>query len=372
MTHARQISSRPFNARDKSVRRGSGRLYPMPKWQAGRAAAAAGTRNAKVLCLGHSGPPGIGTNGSFSQGNNAAYAWVKQLSDKFANGNWQSWYGNPSQDPAVAGYDNRINKGSWLYYSDPLYSGLGCWYWYSSGASQFTFLPTVPVDTFEINFARIWAGANSMDVSVDAGAATTYSTTSDVFGQVLAKQVINTTLGSRTLKIARKTGEVWINGITAYNSAAKSIIFSNAGASGLTAEGMIANASYAGLAGELARLLPDLVILQVEGNDILQAIATGTFSASIQSIIDMVKAAGADIVLVIDIPLNGFQTSRVPYDVIMKNLATANKINIVDLNTRWQNAYAYGLAKGWYFDDYHNSTAGAADKAQGIYDVITA
>lgn len=341
----------------------------MPKWDAAKVLAKAGTRNAKVLCWGHSATTGIGANGSFSQGNNAAFGWVKQLADKFPNGNWQSWFGNPSQDAAVNGYDNRINKGSWLYYSDPLYSGLGLWYWYSSGASQFTFLPTVPVDTFEIYFARIWAGANSMDVSIDAGGVTNYSTTSDVFGQVLAKQVITTTLGSRTLKIARNTGEVWINGITAYNSAAKSIIFSNAGASGLSAEGAIANASYAGYVGELARFQPDLTIIQIEGNDILTAVAPATFATSLQAMITEAKKTG-DVVLVIDIPFSTYQTARIPYDAVINTVAASNALNVVDLNARWNNDYAYGTGKSWYYDTLHANQAGYADVAQAIFDVV--
>ena len=369
MLRPRQVVGGGYNARSRTYARAK-TYRPMPQWKAGQAAALAGSRNAKVLCWGHSGIAGMGAHGSFSQGNNAAYTWVKQLADKFSNGNWQSWFGNPSQDAAVNGYDNRINKGSWLFYSDVNFSGLGTWYWYSSGASQFTMLPTVPVDTFEIYFARIWGGANSMDVSIDAGGVTNYSTTSDGFGQVLAKQVINTTLGSRTLKIARNTGEVWINGITAYNSAAKSIIFSNAGASGLTAEGAIANATYAGHVGELARLAPDLVIIQIEGNDVLQAISPATFSASLQTMITAAKNAGADVILLVDIPSNGFQGNRAPYDAVVKSLGASNKINVVDLNTRWGNDYSVGYGKGRYFDDYHANEFGLADIAQALYDVM--
>lgn len=144
----------------------------------------------------------------------------------------------------------------------------------------------------------------------------------------------------------------------------------NAGASGLTAEGAIANATYAGHVGELARLAPDLVIIQIEGNDILQAISPATFSASLQTMITAAKNVGADVILLVDIPLNGFQGTRAPYDAVVKSLGASNKINVVDLNTRWGNDYSVGYGKGRYFDDYHANEFGLGDIAQALYDVM--
>lgn len=347
----------------------------MPVFAAGLAARAAGTRNARVLCAGHSGVAGQGAGGNGQFSNAASFSWPTILSGLLPTGSWQSRVGDQNINNGGAGanldaYDSRTVHGGWSFLRTNTLAGPGCAFFQGFGAATFAFTPIIPCDTFEFHAAAGSGGTPTVNINLDGGANTLC--TLNGAARILVTPITGS-LATHTFNAVWASGSVFWDKIIAYNSAAKETTVLNAGWCGALTADIVANASVTGLVGStgfIATWLPDLVIIQCMGNDVFPGTAIPAFTASTQTLITAAKNAGSDVLLIADWPQNTLEVASAPYRAVYASLAASNNCSYFD-GFAFFGSWAAANAAGYMFDNFHLNGAGYNFFAtMGIYPLL--
>lgn len=335
----------------------------LPIWNAGLAARAAGTRNAKLLVIGDSTTAGWGGQGTSAQSNAIAYSWPRKLAAYLPFGSDSSWFADKNTlvggAISLATFDNRVVLGSWVQTlgGTPTLGGpmLTC----TTGTTALQFTPLNVVDTFDI-YTRRLAGLGTFTAAIDAGGTTSIDQT--VSPGTVVKTTLTAALGIHTLNLARVSGNVDLVGVVAYNSAQKETTVINAGWSGSVA------ADWQAVNGPMDPLLmipvvaPDLTIICLTINDWVAATSTSAYTASMQAIITAAVSAGSDVVLMSGVPTDPATTSaaqQLTYRNIVQSLATSNNVPYLDMTAQWT-SWTVANGNGWMFDAKHPNGLGYA------------
>lgn len=336
-------------------------LPPIPKWQAAQAARTAGTRNAILLVVGDSTSAGWGGQGTSAQTNSLAFSWPTVLATLQPNGQSSTAFADHNSLTGGGGtitlpiFDNRISLGSWV---QNLYPGgssttntiagdmLRC----TAGVSPLAFTPTNQVDTFVAYYVQN-TGFGAMTAQIDSGGTTAINTAGTA---AVIKQTFTTTLGSHTFNLARTSGQVFLVGVIAFNSAQKETTVINGGFSGSkAADWNTVNGVWDPLL-VIPQLVPDLTIICLTVNDWVAATSTSAYTISIQNIINVAKTTG-DVVLMSG-PAS--QTTSAPqatqdiYTNITKSLAASNNLRFLNMTAALGN-WATNNALSREFDSLH-------------------
>lgn len=366
-----------YGTRRALLSNGGVKILPMPKLAAGLAARAAGTRNARVLCAGHSGVAGQGAGGNGQFSNAASFSWPTILSGLLPTGSWQSRVGDQNINNGGAGanldaYDSRTVHGGWSFLRTNTLAGPGCAFFQGFGAATFAFTPTIPCDTFEFHAAAGSGGTPTVNINLDGGANTLC--TLNGAARILVTPITGS-LATHAFNAVWASGSVFWDKIIAYNSAAKETTVLNAGWCGALTADIVANASVTGLVGPtgfIATWLPDLVIIQCMGNDVLSGTSLSTFTTETQTIVTAAKNAGADVLLLADWPQNTLEAASAPYRAAYVSLGVTNNVNVFD-GFAFFGSWALANAAGYMFDNFHLNGAGYSRWATlGIHPILTA
>lgn len=361
----------------------------MPKWRAALAkmqSAAAGTKNARILCIGDSTTFGVFSNGT-STGDLKPLAWPTQLANRFnsvgINAHANSFFG--SATGAAGGTaqsndqnDSRVSMGTgWSRSVD--FGVCGTTYTANNTTSgPFAFTPTVPVDTFTVYFYQ-QAGGSTLSWNINGGAATNVNLSGT---QAIGSFTASGTLGTNTINlnwVSNGAQVIRLMGIEAYDSSKNWVGIINAGwpvarSTDWNSTGFF----YAAISNGIAGLKPDLSILDLGINDNGAGNSLNLYIGQMQNIINQCKLSG-DVILQSPNPtLNNYLTFHYPYNQqtamqqALLTLANTNNIPMIDIYGRWggTNGYAISNANGLMGDNLHPSAAGYADKASAGFKII--
>jgi lysophospholipase L1-like esterase len=340
-------------------------FFRMPNWAAGKAAVAAGTRNAKLAIIGDSTTAGFGANSDRWAGAQSL-AFPTALASLISNASIQSWFGDQGTNTNAwwMAYDARVSETeNWRLYSQGIGGGL------HGEVSPFTdtlsFTPTKQVDTFIIYYSQAsangtftWNINGGSDTSINSGGTPTQIKTTTATG----------TLGSNTLNIQRSSGgSVYIIGVIACNSAVKEISILNFGIGAVNIAALASNAVPWGTYQMIGTLAPDLSIIDCTINDWAAGTDVATFTANTQSLITKCKSVG-DVLLVTGNPISTAVTSIAQQQLYISAylaLGSANSVNVINMTQRL-GSYAAANTNGWMLNIIHPNRAGYTQIARII------
>lgn len=258
----------------------------LPNWSAARTAQLAGTRNSRIFAAGDSTTAGVGSQNNVVENNDIALSYPKQLADLLGGG-WQNAIGTHN---VVAGgsttqlaFDFRYSQVDANWINQSIGTVGGVLNGNSTASAVMIWTPTTPIDTIEVFFAR-FASTGIITVQSDG---VTIGTVNTAGATGTGKQVLTTTLGTHALGfIGSSAGAQYINGIIAYNSAAKQPLVINGGAlswtSGNIAGGGQGQTNWPYPQGVNA-MTPDVVLLSVGINDWNSAITIPQYKTNLAS-----------------------------------------------------------------------------------------
>lgn len=347
----------------------------LPKW---RSALAKGRSNspsnyqAKVLCIGDSTTYGLWSNGSLATGDQQHNSYPARLSDLIGlttNGksNANSFFGGGGSNPRSGGLDSRLSFGGGWTADGWLNVCLGGGALNCQSAGTLSFTPASNVDTFNVYYIR-GSGGGSFGLNINGGSSTACST---VGSDAVIKQTMIAALGANTLNATWTSGQSYVIGIEAYNSAQSNINVINAGVClGHSYDIATTGASYSPCTF-LPTYAVDLNIINIGINDWDQGNSISNYTTSMQTIITAAKGNGGDVVLMTPCPSsvgNATMATQQTFITAMQGLATTNNITLVDTWARWV-SYVVSNPLGLYAAGgfgIHPNEIGYADQAAAI------
>lgn len=332
-------------------------------WQAGQAAVAAGTRNAKMLCIGTSITVGTGSEGD-PHINVLDNGWPAQLFGLLPRANWSTNMVNNEHGPIdqIAQCDSRlgIDLAAW-FINDQC---LGGQIFSTNAPGKFSFTPTEQFDTIEIDHPRVPdPSAGVISVAIDGGSVLATGDCHNAGGNVLGQIITTVSLGFHTIEIQLFSGSAGgFTRITAYNSASKRVLIMNAGRVGTRVADWQGTLVPWYTIPRITSHASDLMTLMVNTNDWIPQTDIPTLMSQCQTILNAQFAGGGSAIIMTDTPTNPTVVSdaiqRVYCDAF-RALAIANGIPFID---------TWALLGGWNlmnsrsqtFDNFHPNGAGYA------------
>lgn len=331
----------------------------LTKWAAGKAARAAGTRNATILAIGDSTTAGLGA-GSTGGGdvNAVGSSYPTQLAALLSNASASSMFGTHNQ---ASNFDARLAVTAWSKTGSD--TSVGGPMWSTAGAGRLSFTPSNQVDTFIIKYPTIASGGlGTMNVSIDAGSTTLINeglTTS------FSSQTFSTTLGNHTFNVDWVSGNAYVADIIAYNSAAKEISIYNGGSSTSQTSFWVNSASVWNPYPVAVGLAADLNLVSLMINDEANAISLSTYNTNLNALVTGLQATGS-VILMSGNPIDPVGSgvslaTQATYVAALRALAISLNVPFIDVFNLFGGSYATALASGWMFGDgFHPNAAGYA------------
>lgn len=366
------IFSKPMNR----GRRGGGGGAPafvatgLPAWSAAVNAMKAGTRNAKIMCLGDSTTFGYGAGSTGGIADGYPLSYPQRLRAKLdamgLRARAQNYIGNMNQSPAnLASFDTRlVFTGTWSMTSEALGTQM---FLATTNSEPLTFSPTEQFDTVEFRtMRRNLAQAGTIQILLDGAVIDTINLNNAT--DIYIVKTYNVPLGVHTLGVQKSAGtQGYAHSFSAWNSAAKEItVITGARPSGTAETICLETFQWSGL-NALKTFTPDLTII----NGILNNLAAPN-QATIEDALTRAVAAArvsGDALLVIPNATSNTTQMNIVYPYV-QNVATATNCPIIDLRTVL-GTYAQASAAGRMFDTVHPNAAGYEIIAEYIFQRIT-
>jgi hypothetical protein len=252
---------------------------------------------------------------------------------------------------SLSGLDSRISAGSGWNSTGAFGLG-GNVFVNNSTTNNLSFTPSQQCDTFVVWY--IDAGTGSFTLQVNSGTAQTTTATST---NLFKTATISASLGANTLNIARVSGNAYIQGVWAYNSAVKECAVLSSGWPGATSTDYVGSGNF-NLNLHLGVVAPDLTLLKGAINDWSNGVNLTTFQSNMQTLINTAKASG-DVALVTELPSQISTASlsvQQSYIDAMKSLAVSNNCALLDHWSYFGSWEAMGGSSGGWFDDSVHGT----------------
>lgn len=361
------------------ARGGSGFVYnpSLPVWTAAAAAVNGGSADARILCVGDSTTIGINATGNINWP--CEYDYVATNLNARVNSRKDAFFGFSTASGNRVTKDTRIVATGAAIGSSATLGGFSCQM--ATAGNNIVFTPTETVDTFRV----FWWFNGSVDISIQATGGTAFtatlgSGTGTQFGTSNLRYVDVTaaslTAGNAvTISKTGGAGTFQLIGIEARNSTIKQCFVINAGHWGSK------SADWAASGGSLRSPLDvigrapsgyfSLVNIKAGINDANSAVSISTYKSNLQTIISAAKAAGSDVTLETDNPI-GNGTDELPYITALRELAAANSLFFIDSYTSPFVSYTNANANSWMADTLHPNTAGYAQQATVLSDLLIA
>jgi len=328
----------------------------LPLWSAAVRASQSGSGGARVLCIGDSTTSGFGSAPM-------ALAWPRVLGDLLGGREMSSLANHNLADA----HDPRMVRGAgWAANSSKTLGGYLIAN--STMANAMVFTPQGAFDTVDL----FLYGSSSVAVTIGSGTAVTVT---GVGGSAISRVSVGVAQaglgrGQHAVSVVRN-GSATLCGLVC-RDAAGGLEILNAGAAGWKAADFVGTAYSA--AETIGVVDPDLVIVNIGINDYNQATPTvmAAWKASVQTVIDRARTAGADVLLVVPNETGGaYAGNRAGFAVAIGELAAANGLRTpVDLGEAL-GGYAAANAGGLMYDVLHPSPTGHGLIAERIRRAIT-
>lgn len=361
----------------------------MTHWRKAAANVLNNTANGRIAWIGNSvslGVGGGGTNVGLSSGEIHAPSPPTRVAGFLTAGgitaHWNSWVGtgtgaNANNWPCIgkSNADARVTAGSsWSATGNGSLGGVFLTATTTTNAISFT--PSVAVDNFTVFYNN-----QSSPFTLDINGGSPVTITPNGTNTFASANIVGT-LGTNTLNMKYLSGAgVFLVGMTANNSAVKSIDVMNCGWSGGSWTGAVAgNMDNAGAEQALVGLAPDLSFICGSINDWATGASISVMASGMQNMITKAKLSG-DAVIITDNPSRtsggGFpvsQAAQQAYINAMYQLANTNNIPIIDIFQRW-NTYTISDTLGLIFEDstgnnFHPNNLGYWDIARTVANLL--
>lgn len=318
--------------------------------------------NCRIVVLGNSLELGVQSSGALTTPNwpsDFAYA-LTAAGIPATDNSFMGWSVPGNVTGSRLNFDTRMSAGSWTASNFQTLGGSVLDV--SSGATPFTFLPTNPVDTFNVFYNSYGSAAVS---TLQAGSGSTVTTSGSPTKAMQTATVTADSLGSKTLSMTYTSGgSTFVEGIEAYNSAVKSIQVINAGYFGTgTATWDNSSDPVTSYLPVLTYLAPALTIIPCCALEADSGLSVSDTQTHLQSAISVAQRSGSgDVVILVNTPNNVADPTAF---VAMEHSVAASynpPIPIIDNFKRWV-SYSIGNALGLYVDSIHLSKKGADDVA---------
>ena len=348
------------------------------KWRNALAKVRSGTGRGKILFFGDSTTAGSGAG---SSGNvNMVGAWSKSFPNQIAkllaaagiptsSNSYLSNQNAAGTGVAYNSYDPRLVEGAGWADGTGFFIAGGTTF-VSTGSAALAFTPTSQVDTADVYW---YNNNNSGTATVNVNGGATLATLTATGTQTVTKTTVTATKASNTINIVGGGAtQFYVMGVMAYDSTTPAIDFIQAGNYGSTISTWTSNSaippgpSFSGATGLLAKLAPDLVVVDLTVNDSSAGTAVSTYTTNLATLVQAIQANGADVLLVSGTPANISATGIASIVGAVSSYANSNNIVFLDVNARWVN-YTTGNALGWFYTDgIHPNAIGYQDVAQMV------
>lgn len=359
----------------------------LTNWHVAEAAVAGGTRNARIAIAGDSQSRGFIDGGVGPAGETTdqiASSWPTMLAEDITasstyTGSWENWFGSGNYKASIA--DTRIvTTGTFTTnQGDTAAPSLGGPMLASSATtSSLTWTTLTAADTIIIYYPDY---SFSFTYSIDGGSAVTVNNTTTT-GTLKSTTISGLTLATHAVLITPVTGTTYLTGMEAYNSSKKQISVLNTAYGGAwleatTSPGLLNTSNPYGFSSDLPTLAPDLTIIMVGVNDMINTEGTSTFQSRLGTMIAKARQTG-DVALASFLPAqnsvsNLSQTNQASFEAAIDAAAVANNVGVIDLWTLWQGpagGYTILNPEGYYSDYAHGSPSGYANVARWIYSAL--
>lgn len=350
-------------------------------WETVRAAVAAGSRHARVLCIGDSITAGAEATGNEMGSNAISAAWPTVAAANFnaAPALASAWVGSRNVDGAaatLAQYDSRITLGTgWGVSSGLPTLGADFITRTGGGTSSLGFAPGHSFDRMTVWYRQV-SGSPEYTVNINGGSSLGTLNMNETTTAIGA-ETFSFSAGSHTFNVVAAADNGNILGMLAYTNADEAAHFINAGwYGGLTTEASTStNGSHP--IGAIQVIAPDLAIIMLGANDRAWGATSETnYKNALRAIIDAAHITGPAVLVVP--PYSDPDDAEVPTEATqdtfngwIADIATERSCTLLDLTerTNWT-SYAASVTAGYMADTYHPTGTGYADIAAAILEVI--
>jgi lysophospholipase L1-like esterase len=355
----------------------------LPKWAAAVFVVRAGTRDARLLCVGDSTT--VGWQGA-TQATSPPLAGYPATLARILNETYCAADNGLGIPPSsVSNTDNRWTVGTnWSQgtaYPEVGFGGKSCNYLIAAATGALTYAdPRIVADKFDVYYVThpshgtltiTATGGTPVVVDASAGGAATIGIGRTTVTAAAA-------LSSNTVSITGTAAKNnFVVGVEPYLSTAKKIRVGNAGAGGASAASWTAFLSAStvnAFNGPVAiqAYQPDLTIIDISLNDASNAVSTGTRAAQIATLVAAAQVTG-DVILMSGNP-NGnaltYQAAQAAYAA--SDLATVGTgVGFIDFLKVARNYSAFS-SLGYTFDALHPNASGYALKADVVASALVA
>lgn len=308
----------------------------LPHWNKALAKVISGKGNARVLFIGDSTMQGYYANNTATVAGDTALSFPTQFSD-ILNGihiisTTNSWIGFSNSETDRSATDGRMSVGSgWSTGGTCLYLG-GCWASATSTTGNLAYTPNLPVDTFIVWYPT-QAGLGTLNYNIDGGSNTGISQAGST---AFAKTTITTALGNHTINFNWSSGSAFMESVESYDSTKSQVLVENAGWDTSKTSQWAASSFAYNAAPACGTFAPDLVIINLQINDMDNAIPLATYSSNLQTLITSCQSGGnTDVVLMTSNHINPAdsinptsEATQATYAAVIRSLAAANSNSI--------------------------------------------
>lgn len=353
-------------------------LAGLPNFKAKIAALNAGTATAdpKVLVIGDSTT--YGTYTSYPNGYANEKSWPSNVANDFDKQIARCVMGlstpYPSSGVAHDAGDSRFQLGTGWGNSTVDNTGLGGVknaFQAAPTSGNLTFNdPRFTADMFDLYFLAT-TSANMGTVSANA---TGGSTVTKSMASQPARGIIKVTVQASAINSTNKVnvwnsaaaGTIYFLGVEPWRSDLKRVRVGNAGASGSTSSGWVAQAAGDtangwNVLGFLPVYDPDLVIIDLGINDSATPLSTSDFMTNMTQLYTACKAAGADVLFKTFIPSNGRDAVQADYVTALRSGTV--RYPVIDIYNHF-GTWARANALGYMVNDLHGTDGNYAEQSK--------
>jgi len=243
-------------------------------------------------------------------------------------------------------------------------------------AQTMTFTTPGPATGVDIEWVAGYSAADTMSVSVDGGAVTTYSGLAQ--NTATYQRIAFASRTTHTVNIACTVGTVVLNGVHVYDGDESSgihvLVSGRAGA--LSSDYISTDSVTTGTQKQSYTLAaPDLTVIELGTNDFLQQVAVATFKANLTQLIGDVSAAAPKTCFILLTPPTPHLSGGIPwsqYLTAIKQVAAGRTDTVtVDLGRRIYPAGGTDPQALFYDTVVHPNNKGAALYAQLVGQALT-
>jgi hypothetical protein len=240
------------------------------------------------------------------------------------------------------------------------------WFGTAAGHKAVLAVPSGGLTSFEIHHVTgASGGASGAYYKIDGGSAVVFSTSAG--STTAAKLVVNSAVTTSIEVGFNGTGGVLLTGIREYsNTEAASIHVHNCCIGGAQTSTWTATHPTGGWLQAQANLNPDLYVIELGGNEFLNAIASSTFKTNMLALLVLIRAAGMTCPVVLSLPYNGPPTvgggePLTAFVARAKEIAAADPtVLVLDNSVRMPATNAANTFSLYYTDNVHGAANGNA------------